>query len=82
MSYDVRIRTFLEEPVNGSLKYPKSRDDYIGLVKLVADDSRDDFWGESTDVLMGRIRRKHCLDSFIDPRSLGQIHKVMTIRIT
>ena len=59
MSYDVRIRTFLEEPVNGSLKYPKSKDDYIGLVKLVADDSPDDFWGESTDVLMGRIRRKY-----------------------
>ena len=59
MSYDVRIRTFLEEPVNGSLKYPKSKDDYIGLVKLIADDSPDDFWGESTDVLMGRIRRKY-----------------------
>lgn len=47
MSYDVRIRAFLEEPENGSLKYPNTRDDYIGLMKLVADDSPDDF-GEET----------------------------------
>ena len=58
-AYDARIRTFLEEPEKRNLKYPKSKDDYIGLVKLVADDSPDDFWGESTDVLMDRIRRKY-----------------------
>ena len=58
-AYDARIRTLLEEPENRSLKYPKTKDDYIGLVKLVADDSPDDFWGESTDVLMDRIRRKY-----------------------
>ena len=58
-AYDARIRTLLEETENRSLKYPKTKDDYIGLVKLVADDSPDDFWGESTDVLMDRIRRKY-----------------------
>ena len=59
MAYDARIRTFLEEPEYRNLKYPKTKDDYIGLVKLVADDSPDDFWGESTDVLMDRIRKKY-----------------------
>ena len=59
MAYDARIRTFLEEPENRSLKYPETKDDYIGLVKLVADDSPDDFRGESTDVLMDRIRKKY-----------------------
>ena len=44
-AYDARIRTFLEEPEKRNLKYPKTKDDYIGLVKLVADDSPDDFWG-------------------------------------